>query len=559
MNWVKSKFSTLEERQKSIPGSLYAIPNYISAKVLPKIENLSKMAKSISEHMIEKSIIIVGDYDVDGIMSTGIMLKTLKFLCEAASKVSGKAASTVDFMIPDREIDGYGFNENQADQIKDSLILLLDNGIVQYEAIRKAKENGNTVYVVDHHQPGETLPDADLIVNPHAVSGGEFNEYCAAGLSYRLAREIFSQPWVSAYVVEGPVNALLEELLFMAAVATVADVVPVLNENRVIIQEGMKKIPPHWENICFVLMNTKKSYLNEGDIAYKIAPAINALSRMGRLDKAIIEELMFAEDTEHVADTMQSLNVRRKEETEKAMKSLVMPDKSVKVVVVQSENVTQGIAGIIAGRLCDKESKPVFMFGPEQNGLITGSARAEKGTVHLKNLLDKVNASYPGLIEKYGGHEAAAGVSIRRERLEEFVHAVNAIADYEPIATKTYDFELPEGNWKGVYEAIQEYAPYGEGNPSPMLHFRCTPNPKEIAVMKKEHLKVYQGNNECVGFGLARKYDPAQEGALNLYGTLQLNEYRGGLSIQFNAIDVEQEEPQKNGLQLELSNALAAI
>lgn len=560
MKWVKSKFATLEERQKSIPGSLYAIPDYISAKVLPKIENLSEMAKAISEHMIGKKIMIVGDYDVDGIMSTGIMLKTLKFLCEAASKVSGKAASTIDFMIPDRENDGYGFNEKQAEQLKDSLVLLLDNGIVQYEAIRKAKENGNTVFVVDHHQPGETMPDADLIVNPHAISGGEFNEYCAAGLSYRLAREIFSQPWVSAYVVEGPVNALLEELLFMAAVATVADVVPVLNENRVIIQEGMKKIPPHWENVCFVLMNTKKTALNEGDIAYKIAPAINALSRMGRLDKAIIEELMFAEDTEHVADTMQSLNVRRKEETEKAMKSLLMPDKTeVKVIVVHSEIIGQGIAGIIAGRLCEKESKPVFMFGPEKNGLITGSARAEKGTVHLKNLLDKLNASRPGLIEKYGGHEAAAGVSIRRERLEEFAQAVNAMADYEPITTKQYDFELPESNWQGVYEAIQKYAPYGEGNPSPMLHFRCTPNPNEITVMKKEHLKVYQGNNECVGFGLARKYDPVQEGALNMYGTLQLNEYRGGLSIQFNAIDVEQEGRPKNELQMEISAALAAI
>lgn len=560
MEWIRNNFATLEERQKSIPGSLYDIPDYVSTTTaLPKITNLSLMANRISEYLIGKKIVIVGDYDVDGIMSTGIMLKTLKFLCDAASKVSGKPASFIDFMIPDRENDGYGFNEKQASQITDSVIILLDNGIVQYEAIRIAKANRNTVFVVDHHQPGGTMPDADLIVNPHAVSGGAFNEYCASGLSYRLAREIFSQPWVSAFVVEGPVKALLEELLFMAAVATVADVVPVLNENRVIIKEGMKTIPPHWENICFCLMNTKKKSLNEGDIAYKIAPAINALSRMGRLDKAILEELFFADDTAHVADTMQSLNVLRKECTEKAMKSLEIPDKSAKVLVVQSENVSHGIAGIIAGRLCDKEAKPVFMFGPEQDGLITGSARAVKGTVHLKNLLDKVGEKIPGLLEKYGGHESAAGVTIRRDRLDEFNKAVNEISDYAPITTMVYDFELPENNWQGVYKAIQEYAPYGEGNPSPMLHFRCEPDPKEIVIMKREHLKVLQGNNECVVFGLAHKYNPAQEGSLDLYGTLQLNEYRGGLSIQFNAIDVKQKEPSKNNFQMELDAALAAM
>lgn len=546
MKWKKSTFSTLEERQKSIPGALFDVPDYLTrtSDTLPKIMNLSELAMAITERLVNREIVIVPDYDCDGIMSGVIMYQALLFLTETAKQLSGKNASTCRFVVPDRALDGYGFSVSHAEQITNSVVILLDNGIVQYDAIEKAKQNGCEVFVVDHHEPGERLPDADIIVNPHAIPGGDYDNYCAAGLCYRLVREIFQQNWLVRSVAENTLQEKMKEFLFMASIATVADVVPVLWENRVIIKEGTRYIPPRWEEICFTLMDSKKSILNEGDIAFKIAPAINAVGRLGELNADFIMDLAVGDALDQLAARMQYMNAQRKQMTKDAMKTVTITDRNAKVVIVKGHGVAAGIVGIIAGNLAERFGKPVFVFGDAENGLITGSARAMKGTLHLKKLLDKVEKQNPGITVRYGGHESAAGVTIRDEAFDAFEKALNALADYQPITEREYDFELGgDYDWFNIYDAIQEYAPFGEGNPSPLLHIHMNPQTDDVVIMGKEHLKIKDGIYEAVGFNMAGRYD-RDVPECDLYGCLQLNEYRGGMRIQLNIEDFTQ--PKKS-------------
>ncbi len=548
MNWKKSPFETLAQRQASIPGALYEIEGYSGkrAEELPLITNLTEMAMAIAERLVNRKFVIVGDYDCDGIMSTVIVYLALSYLASVAEKLSGKKASTVEIVVPDRVLDGYGFSVSHAEKIRDSVVLLLDNGIVQYAAIEKAKENGNDVFVVDHHMPGETLPAADIIVNPHAIAGGDFDNYCAAGLCYRLVKSLYAQNWLVKNVPGDALAQQLKEYLFLAAVATVADVVPVLWENRVIVKEGMKYIPPRWDNICYTLLDSKKNSLNEGDIAFKIAPAINAMGRLGELDADFVKALATDMDTEPLASRMQYMNALRKQKTKDIMKA-IQYDRSKKVIVVpSSQNVPSGIAGIIAGNISERYGKPAFVFGESENGLVTGSARAVKGTLHLKNLLDTVEKELPGITVRYGGHESAAGVTIKESDQVEFANALNDLAEYSPVKEREYDFDLDADgyDWFSVYDAIQEYAPYGEGNPSPMLHMHIYPKKENVVIMAKDHLKIKNGMYEAVGFNMANRVN-LDVLEFDLYGSLQLNEYRGGTNVQMNIEDFCQPDKPK--------------
>ena len=556
MGWVKSVFKTLAERQATIPGAMYELDRYEDMETpLPRIANLNELASALTERLVGKrKIVLFGDYDVDGIMSIIIMMKALRFLGRFAESVSGKPASVVSIDVPDRETEGYGFSVSHAEKLHDCVVLLLDNGIVQYEAIQMAKDNNCEVYVVDHHQPGSTLPGADIIVNPHAIAGGEFDNYCAAGLSYRLARAMFCEKWVASVVPSWAVAEAMHEFLFMAALATVADIVPMLYENRVIVKEGMKSIPDHWKTICYCLMDSEKPSLNEGDIAYKIAPAINAVGRLGELNAAFIEELATAKDTEPIGARLQVLNNERKNLTREVLRNLKITRPEDKVIVVQDNCIPGGIAGIVAGHLVEKYEKPVFVFGPVADGQITGSARSCNGIVHLKNILDKLDVIAPGMLVRYGGHESAAGVTIPFERLSEFTDIINSLTEYAPVKEKVYDFDLvnpddPEGkpyDLFDVYDGTRKFAPYGEGNPAPILRYVANVSTKDIRFMGtgKEHLKLTLGNYEAVAFNMANKVD-SKNPSFELYGTLQLNEFRGSCRVQLNVVDFDQPEPEK--------------
>ena len=550
--WTKSCYASMVDRQNSIPGATYDIPDYENAEKLPRIPKLRMLAKVLISRLVERHIVIVGDYDADGVMSMGIMLKGLIYLTRVAESLTNKKASTIELVVPDRFTDGYGFQIEQAQKIKDSVILLLDNGISQNDAIQVAVDNNNEVFVVDHHEPGETLPKANIIVNPHAVKGGEFDDFCAAGLSYRLIRAMFEDP--SLGIKPEVIREAMEEFLFMAAIATVADVVSMIYENRVIVKNGLKKVPDHWKTITYTLLGQKKDSLNEVDVSFNIAPAINAAGRLGKLDADFVYKLITEKDTAQIADDMLYMNTLRKEETKKAMKEfgdLSNLDDSCFVYVAQKEDIHAGVVGIVAGQISDKISRPVFIFGPEKDGMVTGSARAPKNTIHLKILLDKINQEKPGLLVKYGGHEGAAGVTVKKECLAEFETLTNTYGKYEKVEEEeVYDFELPnDGNapdWNTVYNGIASFGPFGEMNPPPVLKYTCTCRPQDISFIGKgETLKIRSGMNEILGFGMGKRISGNISQTLECYGVLGINNYKGGRIVQMKLVDVVPVEKKK--------------
>lgn len=538
MKYVKSKFATLKERQESIPGATYEIPEYSTTSTdnLPEIGGLNDLAGILLDAVTENNIVIYGDYDVDGIMSVGIMWRALLMLSNIASSITGKSPSKITAMVPDRFNEGYGFQTEQAGMIQNSIILLLDNGISSNDGIATARKNGNKVYVVDHHERGADLPDADLIVNPHAVPGSRFDNYCAAGLCYRLMRRMFEL--LSAHIDPAAMKAGLDESLFMAALATVADVVPMLYENRIIVREGMKAIPERWQTVIDTLLMTHKKVLEEGDIAYKIAPAINAVSRLGELDNDFLNALFFDRNMTYIADILCNANDRRKMLTDEAKAVLTEFPEEDQILVLQSETIHRGISGIIAGYVSEKQGKPTIMFGPETNGEYVGSARAPKGTVHLKQLLDEVSTISPDLIVRYGGHECAAGLTIKKEKLDELRLLLNMIGLYESLNQETvvYDYDLQEDdNWFKIYEGISKYGPYGAENPAPLVRITRRVRPENVRLLKKLSLKFsVDGYYEVLGFNMADKCCRSGDAVYDGIGTLQINTYKNGRNAQLN-------------------------
>lgn len=569
--WEKrDSVTTLEDLFDQRSGSRFEIENYLSAE-LPMINNLEKIAKRLLSLLVGNVIVIFTDYDADGMTSAIILLNTLQYLAALASKLTGKEPSQILLGMPDRLHGGYGFQPKDVNE-QNAVYILLDNGIVQYDAIQKAVDNNCEVIVIDHHEGGEKLPNADIVCDPK-VTGAEYQNYCAAGLTFRLAHRMLHEPWVNKVCSEER-DELERNNLFIAAVGTVGDVVPVLYENRAIIKEGLSAIPEYWQPVVDILMRGNTDRLSEQDIAFKITPAFNAVGRMGQLDPEFMRMLMSnasIEDRRKAAMVMEDLNAKRKNLTEKGLNAIQskLYDADASVIVVQDDTIHPGVVGIVAGKLGEEHRKPVFVFGPaDENGNLTASAR-NKGSdkVSLKAILDEVNKTVP--LVKYGGHQAAAGVTIRAEDLETFRNACcEAAKDTEADNQWIYDFDLDQNaNWFQVYDRIREFAPYGQGNPEPVFRVVFNPTPESVEVMGagSRHVKMLnKGQNRTVCFNFGDKKDEIRYAAgekkpLVIYGTLNENCYQGGREIQLVAVDIEFPEKDKHAFQLKAQKKLAAL
>lgn len=552
--YQKRPVNTYAELLATRPGSTFTIADYLSLPTenLPAIRNLAEAKQSINERLTGSSIVVYTDYDVDGVMSASIIIKMLAFMTRLYAKIYGKQPSAINLLVPDRMKDGYGFNAAAASNIHDSLILLLDNGTVQHSAIITAKANRNTVIVIDHHEPDETPCEADILVNPHAVTGGLFNEYCAAGLCYRVARAIMEEKDVIENTPAEILKEALDEFIFLAAVATIADVVPLLNENRMIVKNGLKKIPPSWRPFINYLCETddERDHVWGDEIRYKVAPAINASGRLGELTANFILAMCLNKNGQRdtVAKHILRQNEKRRNLTDSGIKLInnaidKHPQLLAHNAVIVQATVHAGVVGIIAGRLADKYQKPCFVFTKNEAGEFVGSARTKPGTVNLKQLLDEVNKKFPGVIVRHGGHELAAGITVDGNKFDTFTQAVYSIVDLLTYQTETdqyYDFEIrPTDDWFNVYNELEEYGPWGEGNPTPvfMVNVDMTSDKIKTRVFK-ETIRIMDADlHEYLGFGM--KDDVEGKDNLNLYGTICRNEYHGGDRMQFTIDGIE--------------------
>ncbi len=411
---------------------------------------------------------IIGDYDVDGIVSTYILFCTLKL-----------AGADVDYDIPDRIRDGYGMNIRMVDEAKRSgidTILTCDNGIVALEQIKKAKEYGMTVIVTDHHsllelEEGIILPEADAILNPKQPDCGyPYKGLCGAAIAYKLTGALLADmdiPGKEEYE---------KELLSYTAIATVCDVMELTEENRIIVKCGLELLKATTNKGLLALMEISRinrEQLSAYQLGFVIGPCLNASGRLDSAKKGL-ELLLAADDREAdaLAAEVRSLNEIRKEMTsenvEKAVRLIEESSlRSDKILVVYLPDCHESIAGIIAGRIREKYYRPAIILTDSEEG-IKGSARSIEQYNMIEGLLKQRE-----LLIKVGGHPMAAGLSLMPWNIEPLRQRLNEAAELTEamlVPKITIDVLLPMGYLKeALIDELKLLEPFGKGNEKPLF------------------------------------------------------------------------------------------
>lgn len=407
-------------------------------------------------------IAVYGDYDADGVTATSILYSYLK-----------NVGANVMYYIPKREGEGYGMHKNAVKFLHENevdLIITVDNGISSHEEIDYAKELGIDVIVTDHHKPKKTLPNALAVVDPHREDcPSEFKDYCGAGIVLKL---VMALEWDYG----DPDQAFLD-YVDIAAIGTVADIVSLTGENRVIVKNGLEQIENNPKvGIKALLSKVNVTQVKSSDIGFRIGPRINAVGRMGSPDcavKLLIEENY--DDALSYAEFLCSENDRRKAVQEKilnsAIKKIENDDKLkyARVLVVANKNWHPGVIGIVASKLVEEYHKPAIVISIDENGIGSGSGRSYEGF----SLFDCINASSNTLI-KFGGHPLAAGLKLKSEDIDRFRKDVEKYAkenfDIMPENLLDIDFEVNLNELKvDIVDQMDILQPFGLGNEEPLF------------------------------------------------------------------------------------------
>ena len=477
-------------------------------------------------------IAVFGDYDCDGVVSTALLCDYLK-----------SRGATVSAYIPDRIDEGYGMNIGAVDSLKASgvsLIVTVDNGISCAEEIAYANSLGMRVIVADHHIPPENLPDAAAVVDPHRRDcPSQFKEICGAVVTFKL---------VCAIDDKEP-EQLLYRYADMLAIATVGDVMPLINENRSIVREGVKKLRHSPSvGVAAVLLSAgiDRTTISAGRISYGIVPRINAAGRMGNAMRAF--ELLTCEDTLaaiKIANELDECNADR-QRIERDITSSAIAEIENKgyqynrVIVVSGENWHAGVVGIVASRICEKYGKPAIVLSIA-DGVAHGSGRSFQG-FHLYNAIH----SCKDVLLKHGGHELAAGVSVLPENINSFRECINEYADNLPFQVPELhlDFKLnPSVMSVDMAYAIKALEPFGMGNPTPVFGVFGVQLQKITPIANGKHLRLlFSKENttfQAMLFGTTEQEFIYNAGdTVDLAITLDTNTYRDtvNLSVQIKEI-----------------------
>ena len=437
-------------------------------------EAVAVLIKKLRE---EKRIRIIGDYDIDGVCASYLLLTGLRRAERELGKRTGPAGSTrIDYEIPDRVRDGYGINEaiiRQAAADGVDTLVTCDNGIAAAKEISLAKEFGMTVVVTDHHEvpveeERQVLPPADVVVDPKQE--GEtypFREICGAVVAYKLVEKL--------YEASGVPREEWRELLEFAAIATVGDVMRLQDENRILVKYGLKQMA------CTRNLGLRKLVEKTGlditdlsayHIGFVIGPCLNAGGRLQTAKAAL--RLFLSEDeaeAEHLAEELKELNDIRKDMTKKGEDEAVAQVETQymedKVLVVFLPDCHESLAGIIAGRVREHFHKPSIVL-TRSGDMVKGSGRSIE-PYHMFRELTKVRE----LLPKFGGHPMAAGLSIKEEDVPEFRRRLNenAVLTEEDFIPRVWiDVPMPlEYVTEGLVEELKRLEPFGQGNEKPLF------------------------------------------------------------------------------------------
>ena len=519
------------------------------------IPGMDQFKEIVNRHK-QSPIRIMGDYDVDGVSATFIMYKALtEYGCE-----------DVSYRTPKRFSEGFGLSKQMIDEVPEgSLIITVDNGIAAVDTVDYAKKRGCTVIITDHHEPvvenGRIVfPKADLIIDPKAgMPGYTYDGYCGAGIAYKIAVSLIGEK-------KG------QQFLPLTAIATVADVMELREENYVFVRNGLRIMPDTKNPGLKALLNRLglNDHISETDIGFKIAPALNAPGRLLDHGSMLSVQLLLAPNQnigKSLSDKVYTLNEERKHQVSLAMKSanesLIEAENLINVVYVPEIN--EGVIGIVAGKLCESTKRPAIVLtdGTEKD-ILKGSARAPEN-ISIKQILDQAASE----IIRHGGHAGAAGLSIEKSKLESFKKAVNdsaAASGYKPTEEDetSFDIEISEEDITRSLEEVEKYLPFGQGN-EPVLvkvnNFHVIPRNKVYkALAGVDGIKLLGADATAIGFEMAEKMaDVEKPTVINLVGTLSTHYFMGKKSAQIDFIDYEVVEKADDEANTPFKDAIATM
>jgi single-stranded-DNA-specific exonuclease len=503
-----------------------------------------------------RRILIVGDFDADGATSVALAVRALRAM----------GARDVRYIVPNRFEYGYGLTPEiveVASRQQPAMLVTVDNGISSIEGVAAARRLGMGVIITDHHLPGSGLPEADAIVNPNLQDDAFPSKYLAGvGVIFyvmsALRAELRRRNWFAQQNIPEPNMA---RYLDLVALGTVADVVPLDYNNRILVEQGLKRIRAGQciPAIAALLQlgNRNPSATIATDLGFAVAPRLNAAGRLEDMSLGI--ECLLSDDMTYVkqlAAKLDELNNQRRDigTSMEAQAMQTLQEQFARLdsaelpaaVCVYDQRWHQGVIGILASRIKDHVHRPVIAFADAGNGELKGSARSVHG-VHIRDALDAVASRYPQLITKFGGHAMAAGLSLRVEHLSSFSQAlaehVRSLPDVKLEAVLLSDGELTaEELTLTTAIAIRDGGPWGQGFPEPV--FDGTFIVRERRIVGDAHLKLVlqlAGMRATVDAIAFNEQGTGLDGAerVRIAYRLDVNEFRGTRSLQLNVQYIE--------------------
>lgn len=539
----------LSNRGISNPNML----DYSLKQLLPpqSLSHISEAADMLAEAVTAgASVVIVGDFDADGATSCALAVRCLKAF----------GMTEVSYLVPNRFEYGYGLSPEivgMAAMRHPDIIVTVDNGISSVAGVHAAQALGMSVLVTDHHLPGEELPTADVIVNPN-LKGDRFASKNLAGVGVifyvmlAVRARLREMQWFSD---QGITEPNMSQFLDLVALGTVADVVPLDQNNRILVQQGMQRIRNGHActGIQALLVVGKRNPLRlaSSDLGFTVGPRLNAAGRMDDMSVGI--ECLLSDDFDAamvLATELDELN-RDRRQVEQSMqddalaiveKISIKDDDVPSIYTLSDETWHQGVVGLVASRIKERVNRPVVALAPgDGENEWKGSARSVDG-IHIRDVLARVDALFPGLMTKFGGHAMAAGLSLHTKDLKKFKEVLLKVMQEQTKGRDWSQVLLTDGELleeelnMDLAEQLRQSSPWGQGFPEPLFdgEFEVV----EARVVGDTHAKlklkpvIGQQVIDAICFGYLDRHENLPEGVVRAAYRLDVNEFRDRLSLQ---------------------------
>ncbi|TVQ42002.1 MAG: single-stranded-DNA-specific exonuclease RecJ [Wenzhouxiangella sp.] len=523
------------------------VPDYaLSGLLPPTLSGLGRGAELLAQ-AIERGqrILVVGDFDADGATGCAVAVRALKLM----------GAKHVDWLVPDRFRHGYGLSPELVTEIGapiPDVLLTVDQGISSLDGVALARQRGARVIVTDHHLPGPDLPAADAIINP-CLADDPFPSRALAGVGVVFYLMLALRKLLRERNHFGQHQPRLDALLDLVALGTVADLVPLDENNRRLVAQGLSRIRAGRVNpgirALLEVAGRNLAWVNASDLGFAAAPRLNAAGRLD--DMGIGIRCLLADndrEARSLADRLDQLNAERRSiqddmqahaEVQADRMSAELGD-AVQGLCVFDPDWHQGVVGLVAGRLMERLQRPVIAFAPAEEGsdMLKGSGRSPAG-LHMRDVLVDISSARPGLIPRFGGHARAAGLSLARNRLDDFRAAFE-----QRLASERFgeEFVTTDGALRGdeftieTVDALDQVGPWGQAWPEPLFDGRFRIESRRV--VGQDHLKLRLRSTDggpgvdAIAFRAGRLCHQELPEPLHLTYRPELNRWRGQVSLQ---------------------------